>query len=51
MATIEISCVEVWHEISNYLDEEILASCVKEWKRISKSARIAQRYSTEPETS
>jgi len=23
MATIEISCVEVWREISNYLDEEI----------------------------
>jgi hypothetical protein len=25
MATIEISCVEVWREISNYLDEEISA--------------------------
>jgi len=23
MATIEISCVEVWREISNYLDEEV----------------------------
>ena len=23
MAIIEISCVEVWREISNYLDEEI----------------------------
>jgi putative zinc finger protein len=23
MATIEISCVEVWREISNYLDEDI----------------------------
>jgi hypothetical protein len=23
MATIEISCVEVWREISNYLEEEI----------------------------
>jgi anti-sigma factor RsiW len=23
MATIEISCVEVWREISNYLDDEI----------------------------
>ncbi len=23
MATIEMSCVEVWREISNYLDEEI----------------------------
>jgi anti-sigma factor RsiW len=23
MATIEISCVEVWRQISNYLDEEI----------------------------
>jgi anti-sigma factor RsiW len=23
MATIEISCVEVWREISNYVDEEI----------------------------
>ena len=23
MAAIEISCVEVWREISNYLDEEI----------------------------
>jgi hypothetical protein len=23
MKTIEISCVEVWREISNYLDEEI----------------------------
>jgi Putative zinc-finger len=23
MATIEISCVEVWREISNYLNEEI----------------------------
>ncbi len=23
MSTIEISCVEVWKEISNYLDEEI----------------------------
>jgi anti-sigma factor RsiW len=23
MATIEISCFEVWREISNYLDEEI----------------------------
>jgi len=23
MATIEISCVEVWREISNYLDNEI----------------------------
>jgi anti-sigma factor RsiW len=23
MTTIEISCVEVWREISNYLDEEI----------------------------
>jgi Putative zinc-finger len=23
MATIEISCVEVWREISNYLSEEI----------------------------
>jgi anti-sigma factor (TIGR02949 family) len=23
MATLEISCVEVWREISNYLDEEI----------------------------
>jgi anti-sigma factor RsiW len=23
MATVEISCVEVWREISNYLDEEI----------------------------
>ena len=25
MATIEISCVEVWREISNYLDNEISA--------------------------
>jgi Putative zinc-finger len=25
MATIEISCVEVWREISNYLNEEISA--------------------------
>jgi anti-sigma factor (TIGR02949 family) len=25
MATIEISCVEVWREISNYLDGEISA--------------------------
>jgi len=23
MSTIEISCLEVWREISNYLDEEI----------------------------
>jgi anti-sigma factor RsiW len=23
MATIEISCVEVWREISNYVDQEI----------------------------
>jgi Putative zinc-finger len=23
MATIEISCIEVWREISNYLDDEI----------------------------
>jgi len=23
MATIEISCVEVWREISNYLDEDV----------------------------
>ena len=23
MATIEISCVEIWREISNYIDEEI----------------------------
>ncbi len=23
MATIEISCVEVWREISNYVDEQI----------------------------
>ena len=23
MATIEISCVEVWREISNYLEEEV----------------------------
>jgi hypothetical protein len=29
MATIEISCVEVWREISNYLDEEI-SSAVRE---------------------
>jgi hypothetical protein len=26
MATIEISCVEVWREISNYLDDEISAA-------------------------
>jgi anti-sigma factor (TIGR02949 family) len=25
MATIEISCIEVWREISNYLDGEISA--------------------------
>jgi anti-sigma factor RsiW len=25
MAEIEISCVEVWREISNYLDEEVSA--------------------------
>jgi len=25
MATIEISCIEVWREISNYLDDEITA--------------------------
>jgi Putative zinc-finger len=25
MATIEISCVEVWREISNYLEDEVSA--------------------------
>ncbi len=29
MATIEISCVEVWREISNYLDGEISADLRK----------------------
>ncbi len=38
MPTIEISCVEVWREISNYLDNEISVELRERTRRVQQAA-------------
>ena len=51
MPIIEISCVEVWKEISNYLNDEISAELREGWNRTSKDARTVGRFLQVPKTS
>ena len=47
MATIEMSCAEIWQEVSNYIDDDSRAwrsGC--EWKNISRDANTASLFWT-----